>query len=223
MPFDAATLAFLLLLGGWVAADGTGFGQIMISRPLVAATLAGWLVGAPAAGAAAGLILEVFHLTVLPVGAAQYPESGPSAVVAGAVFAISDQNALLLLTAVGFSLVWERVSAASVRRLRQVNIRVIAAHDTDVESESRLERRHLVALLLDACRGVLLVLTGILILHALISLIPAPVSTGEQLAARALHLFLIFVLAGALSLFGRRLRLVAAGAAFGFLILLLRT
>jgi len=223
MPFDAATLTFLLLLGGWVAADSTGFGQVMISRPIVAATLAGWLVGAPAAGAAAGLILEVFHLTVLPIGAAQYPESGPAAVVVGAVFAASDQSALVLLTAIGFSLVWEVISGASVRKMRQVNINVVSARDTDVESESRLERRHLTALLLDAFRGVLLVLTGILILHTLIGLLPPAVGFGNQVASVALRLFLIFVLAGALSLFGRRIRLVAAGAAFGLLILLLRT
>jgi mannose/fructose/N-acetylgalactosamine-specific phosphotransferase system component IIC len=223
MPFDAVTLAFLLLLGGWVAADSTGFAQVMISRPLVAATAAGWLAGSPAAGAAAGLILEVFHLTVLPVGAAQYPESGPAAVVVGALFAVSDQSALILLTALGFSLIWERVSAVSVRRLRQVNIRIISADDTDVESEAKLERRHLAALVLDAGRGVLLVLSGIVVLHTLISMLPGARSASDPIAAQALHLFLIFVLAGALSLFGRRLRMVAAGAVFGFFILLLRT
>src|SRR5690606_39516372 len=85
LPAPADAL-WLLLLGGWMAVDGTSVGQFMVSRPLVAASLAGWIVGDPAAGLTVGVILELFHLAVLPVGAARYPEGGPAAVVAGSLY-----------------------------------------------------------------------------------------------------------------------------------------
>ena len=43
----AMDLVWLSLLGGWVATDSTSFAQFMVSRPLVAASLAGWIVGDP--------------------------------------------------------------------------------------------------------------------------------------------------------------------------------
>ncbi len=75
----------LLLLGAWVALDAAAVGQFMVSRPLVAATLAGALAGDPWMGALVGAILELLHLAHIPAGGARLPEPGPGAVVAGAV------------------------------------------------------------------------------------------------------------------------------------------
>ena len=97
MLLDSTVLLGLLFLGGIAAIDGTTFGQFMVSRPLVSATLGGWMVGAPAQGALIGMVLEIFQLTVLPVGAARYPEGGPAAVAAGAVFASGPAGAGALL------------------------------------------------------------------------------------------------------------------------------
>src|SRR5690606_15616708 len=98
------TTVWLLLLGGWMAVDGTSVGQIMVSRPLVAATLAGWVVGDPLAGLTAGVLLELFHLAVLPVGAARYPEGGPASVLAGSLYALSESVPGALLVTVAFAL-----------------------------------------------------------------------------------------------------------------------
>jgi mannose/fructose/N-acetylgalactosamine-specific phosphotransferase system component IIC len=225
MPADATTWILLALLGGWVAADSTGLGQLMISRPLVAATLAGWLAGSPLAGAFAGLVLEVFHLTVLPVGAARYPEAGPAAVVVGAVFAASDQRALTLLTAVVFSLVWESLSGSSVRGFRKINSRLLGSAREVVEdpdAERSLERRHLTALALDVLRGAVLVVVGIVLLHLLLGVIGASGVTDDDVARTVLRLSVVLLLASALRLFGRRIGFVAAGMAAGLLLVLLR-
>jgi mannose/fructose/N-acetylgalactosamine-specific phosphotransferase system component IIC len=61
--------------------------QAMIARPLVAAFVGGWLMGHPAVGLLVGVLLELFALETLPVGAARYPDWGPPAVATGALVA----------------------------------------------------------------------------------------------------------------------------------------
>jgi mannose/fructose/N-acetylgalactosamine-specific phosphotransferase system component IIC len=223
MMLEPSTWVLLILLGGWVAADSTSMGQLMVSRPLVSATLAGWIAGDPLAGAAAGLILELFHLTVLPVGAARYPEGGPPAVVVGAVFALSDQHAMTLLTAIVFSLIWETVSAGSVRGFRRINSRLVGTGVDAMETEARLEQRHLTAIGIDVLRGAILVGSGVLLLRFLLSVTPFATAASNSIAETTLHLSIVVLLAGALRLFGSRLKFVAAGAVVGLLIVLLRT
>lgn len=72
-----------LLLAGWgtlVGLDLVTVGQFMIGRPLVAGTVAGAIAGDVGAGLAVGVILELFALDVLPVGAVRYPDYGVGAV-----------------------------------------------------------------------------------------------------------------------------------------------
>ena len=57
----------------------------MVSRPLIAGTLAGWWLGDPALGLEIGAIFELFHLAGVPAGGSRVPESGPASVVAVAV------------------------------------------------------------------------------------------------------------------------------------------
>jgi len=78
-------LLLLALLGGLLALESTSVGQLMLSRPLVAGTLTGWVMGSAAAGFAVGTILEVYLLVSLPVGASRYPEGGLATVIAAAV------------------------------------------------------------------------------------------------------------------------------------------
>jgi PTS system mannose-specific IIC component len=80
----------VLLLGLWgvvVGLDTTSVAQTMLSRPLVAGTIAGAIVGDPGGGLMMGVILEFFAFEVLPVGAARYPDYGLGAVAAVAVVA----------------------------------------------------------------------------------------------------------------------------------------
>ncbi|MEO8621314.1 MAG: PTS sugar transporter subunit IIC [bacterium] len=75
----------LALLGGILGLDVVCFPQMMVSRPLVAATLAGAFVGDPAMGIFVGVTLELIALATLPFGASRYPEWGSAAVVGGAI------------------------------------------------------------------------------------------------------------------------------------------
>jgi mannose/fructose/N-acetylgalactosamine-specific phosphotransferase system component IIC len=77
----------LAVLGGVLGLDVVCFPQMMISRPLVAATLGGALIGHPTSGLMLGAALELIALETLPFGASRYPEWGSASVVGGAIFA----------------------------------------------------------------------------------------------------------------------------------------
>jgi mannose/fructose/N-acetylgalactosamine-specific phosphotransferase system component IIC len=77
----------LSMLGGLLGLDVVCFPQMMISRPLVGATVAGAFVGDTASGLLVGATLELIALATLPFGASRYPEWGSAAVVGGAIAA----------------------------------------------------------------------------------------------------------------------------------------
>src|SRR5476649_754920 len=77
----------LVLLGALLGLDVVSFPQAMVSRPIVAATLAGVVAGRPMSGLVAGAALELIALETLPFGASRYPEWGSASVVGGAIYA----------------------------------------------------------------------------------------------------------------------------------------
>jgi len=77
----------LSVLGAVVGLDVVCFPQMMYSRPLVAATLAGAFVGDATRGLLVGVVLELIAIATLPFGASRYPEWGSAAVVGGAIAA----------------------------------------------------------------------------------------------------------------------------------------
>src|SRR4051794_6508460 len=77
----------LSMLGGILGLDVVCFPQMMISRPLVGATVAGAFVGDATTGLLVGVTLELIALATLPFGASRYPEWGSAGVVGGAIAA----------------------------------------------------------------------------------------------------------------------------------------
>jgi PTS system mannose-specific IIC component/fructoselysine and glucoselysine-specific PTS system IIC component len=82
---DVVTLG---LVGGALSLDRTAFLQSMASRPLVGATLGGYVLGEPALGLLCGLLLELLWLMDLPIGAAVPPDEALGGVLS-AVFAVA--------------------------------------------------------------------------------------------------------------------------------------
>jgi PTS system mannose-specific IIC component len=113
------------LLGAVVGMDVVTFPQAMISRPIVAATLAGAMAGSPLLGLVAGATLELIALETLPVGASRYPEWGSASVVGGALFAdrgadpAHAASALLLVVLVGVATAW--IGGWTMYALRRLN------------------------------------------------------------------------------------------------------
>lgn len=89
-----------LALWAWcviVTVDLVSAPQGLLSRPVVAASVAGLLAGNPAAGLLVGVALELYALDVLPIGAARYPDYGAAAATAAAAAALVPQAPALAL------------------------------------------------------------------------------------------------------------------------------
>lgn len=125
MTFDPLGLMDVIpiaLLGGLLGLDVVSFPQAMLSRPIVAATLAGALLGDPGGGLLIGAVLELIALETLPFGASRYPEWGSASVVGGALFvhdAASPAGATSL--AMVGALATAMVSGWSMVKVRELN------------------------------------------------------------------------------------------------------
>lgn len=157
-----ADVLTLTLLGGLLALDGTSMGQFMVSRPIVAGVITGWVLGDPALGLLIGGVLEVYFISVFPVGGAEFPEGGPPTLVAVASgIAISGPAGLAFGSLMGF--LWTRLGARSVRWLRRVVGRMIPDPSGGEVSTARIVRAHLLAMALDFSRGCVLSVSGLLV------------------------------------------------------------
>ncbi len=221
------TVGLALLLLAWgtvVAVDLVSMPQGLLSRPLVAATVAGWFAGDLAAGLVAGAVLELYALEVLPIGASRYPDYGPAAVAGGAAAAlipggsgagIAGLVALPLAVLGGWTLHHHRrlTARALEARLGQVN-------DGDPGAIAALQR---LGLLRDAARGLALSFVGLAVAWA-VHLIPwTTVRHVEWLDAAVIAGGLAAGLGGALRSAGRgeRRRWLAVGTATALLVVLL--
>lgn len=143
-------------LGALLGSDATSFPQAMVSRPLVAGTLGGLLFGSAEGGFLVGLALELIILRHPPFGAARYPDPGPAGLVAGAAYAAAGAGgpaAFLAALLTGWAVSW--VGSRTVHFLRLGNARLVG-DPQELGSPARLERRHRLAIWLDAGRSALL-------------------------------------------------------------------
>jgi mannose/fructose/N-acetylgalactosamine-specific phosphotransferase system component IIC len=112
----------IALLGGIMGLDVVCFPQMMFSRPLVAATVAGAFVGQAGTGVLVGVTMELIALATLPFGASRYPEWGSAAVVGGALAGALDPTragALTIAVLAGLTTAW--VGGLTLVKLRQFN------------------------------------------------------------------------------------------------------
>lgn len=136
-----------LLWGAWVAADATAFVQLLISQPLVAGAVTGWLWQRPEIGLELGALLQLFACGVLPLGG-RTPEDFPTGTVVGVAVACAIDQAVPLASAQGGPLLYGALVAFAVALLgkpllvwqRRRNERLAAW------CEAELERGHLGAL-----------------------------------------------------------------------------
>ena len=93
----------IALLGGLIGLDRTAAGQFMVSEPVVAGPLTGWMLGDPTAGIIIGVVLELVWVLDIPIGAFVPADATISAVSATAIAALgSAGNASLPV--IGFSI-----------------------------------------------------------------------------------------------------------------------
>jgi mannose/fructose/N-acetylgalactosamine-specific phosphotransferase system component IIC len=164
----------LALLGGLLGLDVVSFPQAMISRPLVAATLAGALVGHPLSGILMGATLELIALDTLPFGASRYPEWGSAAVVGGAIFAVHPSHpagsmAIAVIAAIATS--W--LGGWTMVKLREENAHWAARRRAALDAGSRgaVTELQLLGMTADFLRGAVLTVVAYLVFAPLTNVV----------------------------------------------------
>ena len=212
-------LAALLAWATLVGVDLVTAPQGLLSRPLVAAGVAGWLVGDLGAGMGVGLILELFALDVLPVGASRYPDYGAAAVGAVVLAAGADRWAGLGAgTALGLALA--ALGGWTLQWLRHANTRALqgASAGLAAGNSAAIVRLQRMALLRDIGRSALL---GAVAIAAALAGRPMIAGAGqgqwELVAAVAVGCGIAALTGGAIRTAGRGARLawLVAGVAVG--------
>jgi PTS system mannose-specific IIC component len=187
--------------------DRVALVQAMISRPLVAAPLTGWLLGNPMTGLEVGMLLELLWLGRLPVGAAIPPDDTQVAVCATVlVFGVGPLVGLhgmpIVILAVLVAIPLGKVGQVFDRLARHCNDRLaIAGNQALADGRTgRLERFHLLGLasfaLASLATALVIVGAGSLILYQV-----APLLVGAVREA-GLSLQYSLILVGAASLLG---------------------
>jgi PTS system mannose-specific IIC component len=189
----------IALLGALLGLDVVSFPQAMISRPIVAATLAGAFIGHPPAGLLIGVVLEMIALDTLPFGASRYPEWGSAGVVGGALFGAQPHGmpgalpacllaALLTASISGWSMVVLRRLIAM--RLEQTRDRI------EEGSRNALLSLHLSGMSMDLLRGGLVTITAMMIFAPLVRAIVA-IWGSDSAPSRAVVVVIAAIVAGA--------------------------
>lgn len=203
----------LVLLGGAVGADRSSFPQVMISRPLVAATAAGAVFGEATAGFLAGAVLELLTLPHMPLGAARTPDEGIAGLLAGAAYGATGGlgiGSLAAAAAVGWLGGW--VGGWTSWCLKEWNAVRFGELEALSGRPDRIETRHRWAVRVDFLRGGA-VTAGLLVPAVVVTgLAAAADSSGGETAAAAAVVAAVAAAAGA------AVRVMAgarAGAAWG--------
>lgn len=188
----------IALLGALLGLDVVSFPQAMVSRPIVAATLAGAFIGHAPAGLLIGVVLELIALDTLPFGASRYPEWGSAGVVGGALFAAQPPGmpgalpasmlaALLTASISGWSMVVLR---------RHIGTRLERTRDR-IEAGSRdaLLGLHLSGMTMDLLRAALVTTLGMVVFSPLVQAIVA-IWGSDSAPSRAVVVVIAAVVAG---------------------------
>lgn len=160
------TWRFLLaaILGGVCYLDRTAACQLMLHRPLIVASLTGAIFGNFFAGAQVGIVLELFYLARLPVGASVPPDDTGAAIFAGAAAATSSSSLGLdggsFTGVILLSVFVAETGKLADRFVRKVNVRIarLTAESVDRGDIKAVEHGLLAGLTLFGVVGAVLAL-----------------------------------------------------------------
>ena len=195
----------MALLGGVLGLDTVSCVQAMVSRPIVAAPIAGYLLGDPVAGMSAGVVLELVSLNQLPMGANRGWDTAPASIAAAAIAAQSSAGAVALVVAVGFGVLVGWIGGWTVHLMRNATVRLVAAGESQRPiAASVLSARHLSAMAIDFARAAVLTLGALLL--------GAPLASGFEFsgAAAAVAATVLVLICVGLAL-GSDVRMMAKG------------
>ncbi|MEJ2542967.1 MAG: PTS sugar transporter subunit IIC [Calditrichaceae bacterium] len=120
----------LCLIGAVVSLDTFAIFQVLISQPIVACTLIGWLSNDPMTGIQIGLLMQLIWISTLPVGAVTIPDGNLGAIIAtiiavNTVGIVPDYKSLVILFAIIFGLLMSFVGAHALNTVRTGNVYIL--------------------------------------------------------------------------------------------------
>ena len=191
-----------VLLGLWgvvTAIDLVSVPQGLLNRPVVAASVAGLIVGDLEIGLRIGVMLELFALDVLPIGASRYPDYGPAAVSAVA-WGAGGTWSLVGGPAVLGALVVSGLAGRGMEVVRRFNARRIRLLETALAAgdPGALRRLQAGGLAADLWRGTVIMVAGLAIARLTYTMEPLPDDLAWPLGMVALAGGLAAALGGAL-------------------------
>ncbi len=214
----------LVIWGTLTALDLVSVPQGLLSRPLVAGAVAGWLAGDIQAGLRVGVLFECFALDVLPIGAVRYPDYGPATVAATALSAGAPWEFGLGVGAV-LGLVLSAIGGWTLQFVRRWNARAIQQRAAALAAgeSGAIRRLQYGGLARDALRGAALTIVGLAVAWMIARGMPIDRRTAVGLSLVAIGGALSAVVNGAVRSAGRgpRLRWLIGGAAVGILLAVL--
>jgi mannose/fructose/N-acetylgalactosamine-specific phosphotransferase system component IIC len=118
------------LLGALISLDTVAVFQILISQPIVACSLIGWLSNDPMTGIHIGLMMQLVWISTLPVGAVTFPDGNLGAIVA-AIIAVNSVEvlpgfrSLVILISIILGLLMSFVGAHALNTVRTGNVYIL--------------------------------------------------------------------------------------------------
>ena len=182
------------VIGGLIGLDRTAVGQFMLSQPVVAGPLTGWLLGDFSAGLIIGGVLELIWVLDLPIGTF-VPADSTVAAVAATSTAIIGSGGRPDLAVTGFSLlltvVMVPVTMYADSLMRQRNRRIIehAVGKEGMPTERSVTVWHLAGLLAFFLKSFALCLGFVAVGVLLVSLF----SGAPEAYQRSMELFVMFL------------------------------
>ena len=98
-----AAVVGISIVGGLLGLDRTAVGQFMVSQPLVAGPLTGWLLGDATSGLIIGVVLELIWLLDMPIGNF-VPADATIVTVSACAVTVLGKPGGVTLSVIGFSL-----------------------------------------------------------------------------------------------------------------------
>ncbi|HGY57440.1 MAG TPA: hypothetical protein ENK44_17160 [Caldithrix abyssi] len=204
-------ILWLSLAGAALMMDTTATFQIMVSQPIVACTIIGYLGGDAAMGLHIGLLLQLLWLSDLPVGATLVPAGNYASIVSAAVAVeligiFPEKHFMIVLLIVLYSLLLSYFGARMVRINRNWNTYFFnkAVRYMEKGSVGAITFINYQALLMHFIIAFLLVFSGILLGEFLIGFITRELSVTWNETARFIEVALLGTGAGlTLSLYKR--------------------
>jgi PTS system mannose-specific IIC component len=225
MIISPGELALTLVWGTVVGLDLVSVPQGLLSRPLIAAGIAGLVVGDLGSGLLAGMVLELYALDVLPIGASRYPDFSVAAVAGGVAAALVPATVAVGVAGL-VALPLAAIGGWTLQKLRRRNAvsvqrRLERVARGDGKAIWELQRN---GFLRDAMRSFALALLGVGLAIVAATFPWQGVDHGQWLSWAVLAGGIAAALGGAIRSagHGRRRHWLALGVAAGLVVVLLR-